>query len=302
MSSANGRPSTGDALRDPRSESRHARTVALGCTLAVFFIAVVDYATGIEARVFPLYYLPISLGSLRVSRSAGLRLAALSTALWVLAMWWGGSPWTADVFIFNTVMQTLSFGLIAVLVANLANRFEREHDLSRTDILTSLPNSRAFHELAEVLVAGAHRYGRPFTIAYLDLDNFKQVNDKQGHAKGDLVLQRVAAVLRRATRASDVAARLGGDEFVLLMPDTGPGAARTVLQRVRDLIAREMKSSEWPVTASIGAISFLEAPTAVEEAIQAADSLMYRVKQAGKNQLLLEIVGSEAQPVLADHG
>lgn len=296
---ANGRSSQGDSLRSQHAESQHGLAIAIGCTLGVLLIGVVDYSTGNEARVFPLYYLPIAVGALRVSRTAGLGLAALSSALWVLAMWWGGSAWSAELFIFNTAMQTLSFGTIAILVANITSRFKDERDLSRTDILTSLPNSRAFHELAEVLVAGARRHGRPLTLAYIDLDNFKAVNDRQGHAQGDLALKRVAEVLRGATRASDVAARLGGDEFVLLMPDTGPEAALNVLQRIGDLIATEMKRSRWPITASIGALSFLEAPSTVEAAVQGADSLMYRVKQAGKKHLLLETVGSEPDSVAA---
>lgn len=83
------------------------------------------------------------------------------------------------------------------------------------------------------------------------------------------------------------------------MPDTGPEAALNVLQRIGDLIATEMKRSRWPITASIGALSFLEAPSTVEAAVQGADSLMYRVKQAGKKHLLLETVGSEPDSVAA---
>jgi diguanylate cyclase (GGDEF)-like protein len=193
-----------------------------------------------------------------------------------------------------------SFGLIAILLSNIAARLDAEISLSRRDTLTLLPNSRAFYEYAEILLAGAKRSRRPFTMAYIDLDNFKEVNDKYGHPQGDVALREAADVLRRATRSSDIAARLGGDEFALLLPDTGPEAAQTVLDRISKLLKETMRQHEWPVTASIGAASFLQAPDTVDQAVQAADSIMYRVKEAGKGHVGIEVVdsgGAEAAAV-----
>jgi diguanylate cyclase (GGDEF)-like protein len=281
--------------------SRWPFSVTAGCVLLVCLIGCLDYATGTEARVFPLYYLPIAAGALLVSRAVGLGLAVFSSVFWVLSMYWGGSTWSAGMFTFNAATQMASFGVIALLVGSLARRFEVERDLSRTDPLTSLPNGRSFHETATVLIAGARRSGRPFTVAYLDLDNFKTVNDTRGHLQGDQALKAVAEVLRRATRASDVTARFGGDEFALLLPDTGPEPARTVLERLLAMIADAMRQREWPITVSIGAVSFPKAPATVEAAVHAADSLMYRVKQGGKNRALVEVAG-EADPKVAAEG
>lgn len=244
----------------------HSSIVTLGCTASVVLVGVVDYATGVDARVFPLYYLPIAIGSLRVSRAAGLGLALLSTTLWALAMWLAGSTWTSGIFIFNTATQVASLGLVAILVADVARRYDLERDLSRRDNL---------------------------------LDNFKIVNDEQGHLQGDMALREAAAVIQRAIRASDVAARLGGDEFAVLLPDTGPETALSVLERLDTLLASEMGRRQWPVTASIGALSFLKAPATVQEALAGADSLMYRVKQAGKGHMLLEVVDVKEPAVRA---
>jgi predicted signal transduction protein with EAL and GGDEF domain len=172
-----------DFLARP-ARARRPFAVTAGCVLLVCLIGYLDYATGTEARVFPLYYLPIAAGALLVSRAVGLGLAAFSSIFWVLSMYWGGSTWSIGMFTFNAVTQMASFGLIALLVGSLVRRFEVERDLSRTDALTSLPNGRPFYEIAAVLIAGARRSGRPFTLAYVDLDNFKAVNDARGHLRG----------------------------------------------------------------------------------------------------------------------
>jgi diguanylate cyclase (GGDEF)-like protein len=288
-----------DFLARP-ARARRPFAVTAGCVLLVCLIGYLDCATGTEARVFPLYYLPIAAGALLVSRAVGLGLAAFSSIFWVLSMYWGGSTWSIGMFTFNAVTQMASFGLIALLVGSLVRRFEVERDLSRTDALTSLPNGRSFYEIAAVLIAGARRSGRPFTVAYVDLDNFKAVNDSRGHLQGDQALRAVAEVLRHATRASDVAARLGGDEFAVLLPDTGPEPARTVLERLLGMIADAMRQREWPITASIGAVSFPKAPATVEAAVHAADSLMYRVKERGKGQALVEVAGEADRQVAAE--
>ncbi|MEZ4287641.1 MAG: GGDEF domain-containing protein [Polyangiales bacterium] len=244
----------------------------------------------LEARVFPLYYIPIAVAALMVSRTAGFALAALSSLFWVISIHLGGTTWSAGVFAFNTITQMISFGLIAFLVASIAHRYEVERQLGHTDSLTALPNSRSFYALAEVLIAGAHRRGRPFTIAYVDLDNFKHVNDTRGHLEGDQALRTAADVFRRAMRSSDVAARLGGDEFALLLPDTGPDQAKIALERFNEMVEDAMKENGWAITASIGALSFMEPPSSVEAAVHEADLVMYRAKQGGKNRVHLEVV------------
>ena len=195
---------------------------------------------------------------------------------------------------FNTFTQLSSFVLVALLVGRIGDRLGVERELSRKDNLTSLPNRRAFYELAEVLMAGARRSKRPFTLAYLDLDDFKVVNDQHGHHQGDRALRRAADVIRSATRSSDVVARLGGDEFVVYLPDTDPDAAQPMLERLRESLST--RQDGWPITASIGAVSFLEPPATLEEAVHDVDALMFRAKRAGKNRVLIETGGTAEPP------
>jgi diguanylate cyclase (GGDEF)-like protein len=113
------------------------------------------------------------------------------------------------------------FLVVVVVLSSLRGAWEREKIHARTDSLTGVSNARAFFEVAAVELARARRYQRPFTIAYLDLDNFKQVNDRFGHEVGDDLLQIVARTLREGSRASDFVARMGGDEFVVLLETLG---------------------------------------------------------------------------------
>ncbi|MBI3072231.1 MAG: GGDEF domain-containing protein [Deltaproteobacteria bacterium] len=124
------------------------------------------------------------------------------------------------------------------------------------------------------------------------LDDFGLLNNERGHAEGDRALTTVAEVLTCQVRASDLVARLGGDEFAILMHDTGPDAARTSLERIRNLVAAAMRREKWPVAVSIGAVAYARAPSTVREAIRGADSVMYRAKRGGKNSVQIEVVES----------
>jgi diguanylate cyclase (GGDEF)-like protein len=168
--------------------------------------------------------------------------------------------------------------------------FAREQQLARLDSLTNLANSRAFFERAALEVSRARRSHRPLTVGYIDLDNFKKVNDAFGHQTGDAVLHTVAVTLKEQTRPSDLVARLGGDEFVVLVPDLGPEQCKVFLERLCWRLADVLKARRWPVTVSIGATTFLEPPEDATRIVARSDELMYLAKQAGKNRVRFEII------------
>lgn len=136
----------------------------------------------------------------------------------------------------------------------------------------------------------SRRTGRPMTVAYIDLDDFKGVNDRLGHPAGDDLLRRIAASLTKSIRRIDVVARLGGDEFTILLPETTEPEARAVLARAEKSIGATTKADRFPVTASIGAVTFSRPPISVDEVVSRADRTMYKVKQRGKNQVIIEII------------
>lgn len=153
---------------------------------------------------------------------------------------------------------------------------ERARRLSLTDALTQLANRRAFEE--RVTIALERR--EAFTLAYVDLDRFKPINDRLGHAAGDAALCDVAATLRTGARQVDLVARVGGDEFALLLLGSDETQARMVMERVfADAAERKL-----PVGLSIGIASHRDGRTH-QAIIEAADSAMYRAKQAGGNRI-----------------
>jgi len=175
------------------------------------------------------------------------------------------------------------------MMRELADHLDIERELSRTDSLTKIRNRRAFGELAEYIFASAERSNSPLTLAYLDLDDFKALNDEFGHATGDEALKLVANILQTHTRKTDVTARLGGDEFGLLLPETDLDAATLLIERVVEELGRAMKIREWPTTVSVGAVVFRSRPASLDQAIEQADAAMYQAKRAGKAQMKLEV-------------
>jgi diguanylate cyclase (GGDEF)-like protein len=167
----------------------------------------------------------------------------------------------------------------------------KEHELARIDPLTTVPNRRAFYEALDKERVRSVRYRRPFTIAYIDLDNFKRVNDSLGHAVGDELLVHVAAGLRSNLRASDFVGRLGGDEFAALLPETDATAAKLVLCKLRLRLLEEMKAHSWQVTFSIGAATFLDPPDSLDVIVRVADETMYAIKTHGKDDISVSLVG-----------
>jgi diguanylate cyclase (GGDEF)-like protein len=171
----------------------------------------------------------------------------------------------------------------------LKNTLELKEQLAKTDFLTGVTNARSFFELADLEINRAKRYQHPFTLAYIDLDNFKTVNDTYGHLIGDSLLRLVADTIRNNIRVTDVYARLGGDEFAVLLPETNPEQSEIAINKVQTQLLDEMKKNNWPVTFSIGAVTFLTPPESVDEMIKKADNLMYSAKKNGKNTKKREV-------------
>lgn len=183
----------------------------------------------------------------------------------------------------SIVRKLLAFARLQVLA------LERERVLSSVDPLTGTVNARAFRERARDEIDRSRRYGRPFTLAYVDLDNFKTVNDRFGHSAGDNLLRLVTDIIRKNLRTTDILARVGGDEFAFLLPETDQVSAHAVLDKIRNKVASSLKEAELPVTMSVGAVVYLSAPDSVDSMIHQADNLMYQAKYSGKNRIRLEV-------------
>jgi diguanylate cyclase (GGDEF)-like protein len=271
----------------------------------------IDYLTGPELGFSLFYLIPVAGAGWWLGLRSGVAIAGAAAVAWLAAdaAWHPLGHLPISAWNGFTRLVIFVFGAIATsrlrddreqlldLNERLRELLEREQVLARTDSLTQLANARAFHErLASELPRIRRRRDR-LCVVYLDIDNFKQVNDRFGHAGGDELLRQVAALIRLAIRAGDMAARIGGDEFALALwesePEAAAGIASRLALRVEDLRA------DYPgveLGSSVGIAHFAEAPASVEDALRRADAAMYAAKAAGKGGVA--IVGEEGAPVV----
>lgn len=263
--------------------------------LLVFAVGVLDYQTGWDFSIYALYLAPIALVGWLVGRWSAFVMAGLSGVSWSIADQLAGHVYAgaADRY-WNLAMQLLVFLTVAATVSALRDRLDAEREAARTDELTGLPNRRAFVEAASIEAERIKRYGGAVTVACLDLDGFKAVNDRDGHAAGDRLLARVAAEVRSGLRSTDLVARVGGDEFYLLFRETWAVEADALLSRVWAGLQRFMREAGWSVTSSIGAATFEGAPESVEEMMKLTDRLMYAAKKSGGDRIEKRVIVVEA--------
>ncbi len=253
------------------------------------FIGLTDYLTGSHMSFSIFYLLPISIATLGGRRRDGLVLSVVGGVVWGVADIAGGAVYPSWWYpIWNALVRVGYFVLHTILLAMLLVRIDEEKALARLDPLTGAANWRHFEEYATREILRARRSRRALTLAYLDLDNFKSVNDALGHDAGDELLRRVARGIQNEIRPADILARVGGDEFVILMPETDYVGAGQALGRVRARAQVEMGETGCPVSASIGAVTFDQIPSSLEVMVKRVDDLMYTVKRAGKNALRQE--------------
>jgi diguanylate cyclase (GGDEF)-like protein len=258
---------------------------AAGGLLFVALAAWLDYRTGCNYSFSLFYLLPVAACAWWGGFSCGILLALSGAVAWHAVDALRDPAGPATVAAWNGIVRFGTLTLVSSLVSRLHVGVRREHLLARTDSLTGAANGRTFYASVAAEAARARRSSRPLTLAYFDLDDFKKLNDRLGHAAGDAALRHVVQTARLHLRSSDLVARLGGDEFALLLPETGVEGAAVVLDRLHGVLSREMPQRGWPVTLSIGAVTFPEPPGDVDLMIQRADALMYAAKRKGKGRV-----------------
>lgn len=255
-------------------------SIPLGTVLALGYL---QHRMGAEVSFSVLYLIPVALAAWSVSGRLGLSLALLSSLLWGLTTWdSGGSPTRPWIPIWNGAVRLLLFVLVASLVSALRRALQRERALARTDPLTGSPNRRALMERAGRELARARRTGHSVALAYLDVDDFKDVNDRFGHAEADRLLQRMAAELTASIRSSDMLARMGGDEFALLLPDLTREMAEATLARALSRLRSRVAARGLTLGFSAGGVVARGGALDLDTMLRAADQELYRVKAGGK--------------------
>lgn len=253
---------------------------------AILILGIIDYYTGVELSLSFFYLIPVAIAAWALGKYSGLGYSVLSATVWLISNFLSGLIFSNMFFgVWNTLIRFGFYGVVTILLTELHSALEEERLLANTDPLTGALNRRSFNELAEKKMIHAEVNGRPYTVVYIDLDNFKPINDKQGHSIGDLVLKAVVDTIQKQIRVADIFARFGGDEFAILLADIGQDDAKRIVQRLRKVLLEKMDMHVWDVTFSIGALTFLTMPHSVEEMVRLTDELMYEVKVDGKNAI-----------------
>jgi diguanylate cyclase (GGDEF)-like protein len=259
-------------------------TVA-GITI-IGLLGILDYATGNELTLSLFYLIPIVLVTWVVDRDTGLFMSFISGLTLLGAEIAAGQTYSHPTFyILNTLVRTLFYVVVVYLVTELQKSRREEQLAARTDFVTGAINARYFNELLQMEISRIRRYPHPITLVYVDIDNFKLVNDLFGHKIGDDVLRCIATELKSQLRVTDTVARLGGDEFVMLLPSTRQPEARLVVSKVYAHLIEKMRQRSWPVTFSMGVVTCEFSPYSAEQLVNMADELMYEVKNSTKNDI-----------------
>lgn len=177
---------------------------------------------------------------------------------------------------------------IGVLAAYREEAEAQLKTLAITDGLTQVLNRRAWSERTELQLADAKRYGHPMIMLMIDLDRFKQINDRRGHATGDQALQLTASVLREELRSGDLVGRYGGEEFCVLLSHTNEAAALAFDQRLRQRLRRRSEQElGFTLEYSAGLTAHRSRDSALDDLLRRADAALYEAKRAGRNQVVM---------------
>jgi diguanylate cyclase (GGDEF)-like protein len=260
--------------------------IILVCLILAGLIGLIDYASGYQISFAIFYLIPILLVVWYLNRFAGIVASIVGTVIWAFADHLSGHQYDNILILFWNAGVRLGFFLIIVLaISRIKLALEKEQASSRLDFLTNIANRKGLLERMKLEIERARRYPEPISLAYIDLDNFKAVNDGFGHATGDELLSTVAGIIKSNIRASDLSARMGGDEFAILLPMTRDEDAREVVARIQQKLKSAMEEKSWPVSFSIGLVIFANPPGSADEFIREADKIMYTVKKNAKGEL-----------------
>ncbi|MGD9151945.1 MAG: diguanylate cyclase, partial [Desulfobacterales bacterium] len=198
--------------------NRHSKVLlTIFCLTFTSAIGVMRYLTGPELALSLFYLFPIGLASWYVGRWSGALLSFASALSWLIADLMMLKSFSNLLILFlNESFRLIVFLIVSYIISRLKTSLENHRQLARTDHLTGIHNRRAFFDLANLELNKARRYQMPISVLYLDIDNFKQINDRYGHQVGDQLLRLVAKTIKDHIRSVDVTARFGGDEFGIL--------------------------------------------------------------------------------------
>ena len=262
--------------------------------LGLVLIGLLDIVSGYELGIALFYLFPIMLATWAGGRSTGILMALAGAALWLFADLIYGFPYRAPPSPYvNALMRLGIFVIVAQLVFTARHSLRIERELSRSDPLTGCANWRAINESLQNEIERSRRFRRPFSLVYIDINKFKNLNDRYGHKVGDRALQGICSVLSANLRSTDKLGRLGGDEFAVVLPECTGQEARTAVSRWVQACEQLFHDRGWPIGLSIGIGTFNGESLSVDQALEFVDRLMYSGKMSPDERVQFADYGGE---------
>jgi diguanylate cyclase (GGDEF)-like protein len=273
---------------------RTDRRVILATAFALLvMISLLDLMAGEEIALAVVYLIPVALVGWRFDIRVAGAFALLSAIFASFVSQLIGVQYSSlAIAVWNGFSQFLVFLAFSGLLGHVRSSLLQARELAMTDHLTGVANSRYFADLAQRELEHCRRHHRPFTLAYIDIDDFKNINDAFGHSGGDRVIQAVARALSSSVRRVDQVARQGGDEFMLFLHEVDGDRAGTVLEQIHTRVLTALEREGVKVSLSIGGVTWRTAPATLDAAIQSADRMMYEVKRVNKGSVMHRMIGS----------
>jgi diguanylate cyclase (GGDEF)-like protein len=266
-----------------RMKPIRALLIAAGTTTLVF---VLDLVTTPELSFSLFYLFPLAIGMLFCNRRTGYANALFCTLAWIAAQLLTGQGYRSPFFVvWAFVIRIATNAVFAYVLDILGQVIEELRELSLIDPLTGAANRRFFEGYLDRTIERASRDKESLTILALDFDDFKELNDKHGHDRGDEALMGLVRAIQGHIRPDDMLCRLGGDEFALVLYAMDYEKSEEVIERLMEAIHRELSQRGVENTLSIGVITFSTMDRSAHAMLKRADELLYEVKKNGKNSL-----------------
>jgi len=269
---------------------RFRNTLFFSFTGAIYIVDIfyITYALShmelVNSHAYLLYIFPITFWGIRYGVKGAIVISTLISFLYTVLLYIELGQVPAEI-----ILRVVFFLYFSLYIGLLYDKTHKNmYRLATRDGLTSLYNQKFFYESLDYTLEQAMKNGQPVSLALLDLDNFKEHNDKLGHLEGDELLKRVSHIIKENVRSTDIAARYGGDEFVIIFPNTKGKDAVQVAERIRSNIEKSIKvpDMEEPLSVSIGMAVFPRDGLTPTELFQAADRSLYLAKNKGKNLVI----------------
>ncbi|HEU5210808.1 MAG TPA: GGDEF domain-containing protein [Longimicrobiales bacterium] len=278
-------------------EIEERRRSRLHVALGIFTLIVVAAAQALLDPALPLdllFVLPVAVIAMAGGRPLGVTSGVAAAVLRSLVeLWRGPGHEHPAIAVLSFLLGALVYMLTAWFAAEITTAALRARASALTDPLTGLGNRRFFEDVAERELNRSQRYARPLALAFINIDDFRSVNEERGHAAGDALLRRVAQELPSGIRRSDIVARLGGDVFAVLLPETPAEGAEVAMGKLRERLRATAREGGFDVRFSVGVATLDTGATTLKALMSAADATMYAAKRTGQGL----VVGDASLPV-----